>query len=260
MKMLTEVCPLCCSPSLAALQPTARAHQNGGITFSGSIASASISGLVVPAAGNNNYQYPAPFAWASRRAAILGLERRPRRPRPAGLPAGATGTGLQQGALAWAPTTSANNSSRNTAMIFPSSTFAWMDWAATRPTPCRSDASNSRWCEVVRKRPCRREARTRFPAADRQFRILRCRPQLRRRTTLRHAAWQLTFVGAVPTRGVFQVDGWGWNRIAFAYSSYTRERGKGHAADTRFFFIEYDDYRHILKTDDRPLATRRRPV
>jgi hypothetical protein len=67
-----------------------------------------------------------------------------------------------------------------------------------------------------------------------------------------------TFVGAVPTRGVFQVDGWGWNRVGFGYGSYTHESNHGrHAADTRVFVIEYDDFRHILKTDNRPLATRK---
>jgi hypothetical protein len=68
-----------------------------------------------------------------------------------------------------------------------------------------------------------------------------------------------TFVAAVPTRGVFQTDGWGWNKVGFGYSSYTHEWGKGrHAADTRFFMIEYDDWRHILKTDNRQVAIRRR--
>ncbi|MGA8594457.1 MAG: alginate export family protein [Bryobacteraceae bacterium] len=68
----------------------------------------------------------------------------------------------------------------------------------------------------------------------------------------------LTFVAAIPTRGVFQVDGWGWNRVGFGYTAYTREWGTGkHAADTRFFAIEYDDWRHVLKTDNRPLAVRR---
>src|SRR5204863_8425378 len=67
-----------------------------------------------------------------------------------------------------------------------------------------------------------------------------------------------TFIGAVPTRGVFQVDGWGWNRIAFNYTSYTRQWGaRGHAADTQFFFIEYDDFRHIHKTENRPFPARR---
>src|SRR5207248_9868037 len=67
-----------------------------------------------------------------------------------------------------------------------------------------------------------------------------------------------TFIGATPTRGVFQVDGWGWNRIGFGYASYTRQWGSHHhAADSRLFFIEYDDFRHILKTDSRALAARR---
>jgi hypothetical protein len=66
-----------------------------------------------------------------------------------------------------------------------------------------------------------------------------------------------TFVAAIPTRGVYQVDGWGWNRIGFGYAAYTHEWGTGrHAADTRFFMIEYDDWRHILKTDNRPTAAR----
>ncbi|MGH9659573.1 MAG: hypothetical protein ACRD96_13580, partial [Bryobacteraceae bacterium] len=40
-----------------------------------------------------------------------------------------------------------------------------------------------------------------------------------------------TFVGGVPTRGVFQVDGWGWNQAAFGYASFTRPWGKGkHSA------------------------------
>ncbi len=66
-----------------------------------------------------------------------------------------------------------------------------------------------------------------------------------------------TFVAAVPTRGVYQVDGWGWNRVGFGYAAYTHEWGRGnHAADTRFFVLEYDDWRHILKTDNRLLAVR----
>ena len=53
-----------------------------------------------------------------------------------------------------------------------------------------------------------------------------------------------TFVAAVPTRGVFQVDGWGWNQVGFGYAAYTHEWGSGrHAADTRFFVLEYDDWR-----------------
>jgi hypothetical protein len=67
-----------------------------------------------------------------------------------------------------------------------------------------------------------------------------------------------TFVAATPTRGVYQVDGWGWNRIGFGYAAYTHEWGKGrHVADSRLFVLEYDDFRHILKTDNRPTAARK---
>jgi len=67
-----------------------------------------------------------------------------------------------------------------------------------------------------------------------------------------------TFVAAIPTRGVFQTDGWGWNRVGFGYAAYTHEWGKGkHSADTRVFMLDYDDWRHILKTDDRALAVRK---
>lgn len=66
-----------------------------------------------------------------------------------------------------------------------------------------------------------------------------------------------TFIAATPTRGVYQVDGWGWNRIAFSYAAYTHEWGKGrHSADSRLFVLEYDDFRHILKTDNRAAAVR----
>jgi hypothetical protein len=67
-----------------------------------------------------------------------------------------------------------------------------------------------------------------------------------------------TVVGATPTRGVFQTDGWGWNRVAFGYAAFTKDWGHGnHAADTRFFIIEYNDFRHILKTDNRSTAVRK---
>ena len=66
-----------------------------------------------------------------------------------------------------------------------------------------------------------------------------------------------TAVSAVPTRGVFQVDGWGWNQAAFGYGALTQMWGKGtHAADTRVFGLYYHDFRDVLKTDNRPLAIR----
>ena len=68
-----------------------------------------------------------------------------------------------------------------------------------------------------------------------------------------------TFVGGVPTRGVFQTDGWGWNQVAFGYAAYTKAWGRGkHAGETRVLALYYDDWRNgVLKTDNRAAAVRR---
>ncbi len=66
-----------------------------------------------------------------------------------------------------------------------------------------------------------------------------------------------TFVAAVPTRGVFQVDGWGWNAVAFGYGSTTRQLHLGSTAtELRLFAIYYDDFRGVTKTDNRPASVR----
>lgn len=67
----------------------------------------------------------------------------------------------------------------------------------------------------------------------------------------------LTVIGATPTRGVFQVDGWGWNKVAFGYGAYTRQYGSGaRASELRVMTLAYTDWRDVLKTDNRPLPER----
>ena len=67
-----------------------------------------------------------------------------------------------------------------------------------------------------------------------------------------------TMVGAFPTRGAFQTDGWGWTSTAFLYAAYTKPWGKGrHSAETRGLALYYGDWRSDVKTDSRPLAIRR---
>ena len=67
-----------------------------------------------------------------------------------------------------------------------------------------------------------------------------------------------TVVAAVPTRGAFQVDGWGWNQAAFGYASYTRSWGSTRMpAETRLFVLSYGDWRDVLKTDNRSATARR---
>ena len=71
---------------------------------------------------------------------------------------------------------------------------------------------------------------------------------------------QFTFLGAIPTRGVFQTDGWGWNQAALGYASYTKPWTSGNqTADTRIFALYYQDWRtNVVKTDNRPAAVRSR--
>lgn len=68
-----------------------------------------------------------------------------------------------------------------------------------------------------------------------------------------------TFLAARPTRGVFQVDGWGNLDINVFYGALTGQVGTGgNAAEWRVFGIAYDDRRDgVLKTDNRSPAARR---
>ncbi len=70
--------------------------------------------------------------------------------------------------------------------------------------------------------------------------------------------WTITGVGAVPTRGVYQVDGWGWVKTPFAYVSATHDvtHSARNSAEWRLFGIYYDDPRGVLKTDNRAVAVR----
>ncbi len=67
-----------------------------------------------------------------------------------------------------------------------------------------------------------------------------------------------TLFGGRPTRGVFQVDGWGELNANVFYGALTGQiPGKSGSAEWRVFGLGYSDYRDgVLKTDNRPLAAR----
>jgi alginate export protein len=67
-----------------------------------------------------------------------------------------------------------------------------------------------------------------------------------------------TFFGGRPTRGVFQVDGWGELNANMFYGALTGQvQSKNSAAEWRLFALGYDDYRdNVVKTDNRPAAVR----
>lgn len=70
-----------------------------------------------------------------------------------------------------------------------------------------------------------------------------------------------TVVGALPTRGAFQVDGWGNLKVGFLYASATRQVGAGkHVGEWRALAIYYQDWRHVLKTDNRPAVVRQQDL
>ena len=239
----------------------------GSVTVSGSIRSrVYFWDWFQPTSGNNSYQY-------SGNIFRIGLSQRRDSwdwnaefavPFLLGMPANATGTGPQQGALGLGSNyVAANSGSRNTAMIFPKQLFIRLDGLGGNKNHTLqigrfefNDASevtpkNTTLAVLKRDRISQRLiGNFGFSDVGRSFDGVRY--------SYNTATDNVTFVGAVPTRGVFQEDGWGWNRIGFGYTSYTRQWGTGrHAADTRVFFIEYDDFRHILKTDNRALAVRR---
>ena len=69
--------------------------------------------------------------------------------------------------------------------------------------------------------------------------------------------WNFTAVAAIPTRGVFQTDGWGWVKTPFFYASATHDLSYGQSnAEWRLFAIYYNDDRPLVKTDNRSAAAR----
>jgi len=75
--------------------------------------------------------------------------------------------------------------------------------------------------------------------------------------TYSNGSWYFTAFSAVPDRGVFQVDGWGWVKTPVTYAALTKQATFGSSrAEWRVFGIFYNDDRGVLKTDSRPAAVR----
>lgn len=76
--------------------------------------------------------------------------------------------------------------------------------------------------------------------------------------TFERAGANVTVVAARPTRGVFDVKGWGDLDVGIAYAALTTRlpwsaRAGGEA---RLFALHYDDARRTVATDNRPLTAR----
>ena len=239
----------------------------GSVTVTGSLRSRVYAwDWFEPTSGKNNYQFSGnilrvsfsenrrTWQWNAELAAPFLLA----------LPQDSTGTGPQQGALGFGSNyLTANQGDRNNAMVFPRQLyvefdrlngekghlklgrFTFLDGSELAP-------KNATLATLKRDRVTQRLLGDfGFSDIGRSFDGLHY-------SYSGSSSDNVTIIAAVPTRGVFQVDGWGWNRVGFGYAAYTRDWGRGrHTADTRLFLIEYDDWRHVLKTDNRPLADRR---
>jgi hypothetical protein len=238
----------------------------GNVTVTGSLRSRVYGwDWFQPTSGNNEYAYSGnllrvnfsesrgTWQWNAELAAPFLL----------GLPAGAAGTGPQQGALGLGSNyLSANKGKQNAAMVFPRQLYIQLDALGTERGHLKigrftfADGSelapkNATLAALKRDRAAQRligdfgfsDVGRSFDGAHYSYAT--------------SASNNLTVIAAIPTRGVFQVDGWGWNKVGFGYAAYTHDWRTGrHAADTRVFMIEYDDWRHILKADSRPLSAR----
>jgi hypothetical protein len=75
--------------------------------------------------------------------------------------------------------------------------------------------------------------------------------------TYSNGPWNVTAFSAVPDRGVFQVDGWGWVKTPVTYVALTKQAAFGSSkAEWRVFGIYYNDDRGVIKTDNRSAAVR----
>jgi hypothetical protein len=235
--------------------------QIGPVTFSGSVLERTEFWDWFGGKGQNTYIFPGTLAqfafsqtspdfdWKIDLAVpiLLGLPRNAVAPSPQGQ--------LGLGASYFA----ANHSSSNAAMIFPKEAYVRLKHAKSSVRVGRFEFADSSEVTPVdatlaalkRDRIGQRLIGT-FTFAD-----------VRRsfdgaNVAYSNGPWNVTVVTAIPTRGVFQVDGWGWVKTPFAYASVTRQvhYSQSNSAEWRLFGIFYDDPRGVLKTDNRSLAAR----
>ncbi|HEX4810167.1 MAG TPA: alginate export family protein [Bryobacteraceae bacterium] len=252
---------VCLAPAWAQSNDASQPLQIGGVTFSGSVRERPEFWDWFGGKGQNTYafsgtlvqfafsQTTSNFEWKIDMAApiLLGLPNHAVEPSP-------------QGQLGFGGSYFANNTTgRNAAMIFPKQAYVrfkgehsslqlgrfefadGMEMMPTDPTlvALKRDRIQQRLIGIFGYSEIERS----FDGGDLSY---------------TKGPWNLTAAGAIPTRGVYQVDGWGWVRTPFTYVSATREvhHSKGNAAEWRLFGIYYEDPRGVLKTDNRAVAVR----
>jgi Alginate export len=244
-----------------AQDPGTQPLQIGGVTFSGSIRERYEEwNWFEPDSGNNLYGYSGTivrFGFSQKREhfdwniefqapILLGLPDHAVNPPPLGQ------YGLGGSYYA------ANDNTRNAAMIFPKQAFLRIKGEHDSLRMGRMEFTDG--SEVTPKDPTLATLKAdrigqrligNFGFSD----VQRSLDGLQFLYT--NGATTFTALSAIPTRGVFQVDGWGWVKTPVTYVAVTRQSdvGKGHA-EVRVFGIYYNDERNVVKTDNRPAAAR----
>lgn len=145
-----------------------------------------------------------------------------------GLPENATGVGAQGALGLGANYFIANNRSRNSAMFFPKQALIYFNGLGGKSALLKvgrfefADGS-----EMAPKNATLSTLKTtrinmRLLGHFGWAHVGRSFDGIHYSRNTADARSNITFVGAVPTRNVFQTDGWGWNQVAFGFLSYTK--------------------------------------
>jgi len=242
-------------------EPAAQPIQIGGVTFSGSVRERyEVWNWFEPASGNNLYSFSGTvvrfgfsqkhehYDWNLEFEApiLLGLPNHAVKAAPLGQ------YGLGGSYFV------ANDNSQNAALIFPKQAFVRVKGEHVSLRMGRMEFTDG--SEVTPKNPTLASLKAdrigqrllgNFGYSD----VLRSFDGMQ--FAYSNGPWTFTALGAVPTRGVFQVDGWGWVKTPVTYVALTRQAEFGNSvAEWRVFGIYYGDDRPVVKTDNRTAAVR----
>jgi Alginate export len=152
----------------------------------------------------------------------------------------------------------ANDASQNTAFIFPKQAFVRFKWDHSRLRAGRFEFTDG---SEVKPKDATLASLKNDRIGQRLIGTFGFSDVMRSFDGLHYAysngPWNFSAVGAIPTRGVFQVDGWGWVKTPISYVALTHEADFGAShAEWRVFGLFYNDDRGILKTDNRSAGVR----
>jgi hypothetical protein len=248
-----------CLPALAQSDPPP--IEIGGVTFSGNIRERYEAwDFFQPTTGQNLYGYSGTqirFGFSQTRQrydwniefeapVLLGIPNGAVRPAPQGQ--------LGLGGSYYA----ANDNSQNTAFIFPKQVFVRFKWDHSSLRVGRFEFTDG---TEVRPKDATLATLKSDRIGQRLLGNFGFSDVMRSMDGLHYAysngPWNLTAVSAIPDRGVFQVDGWGWVKTPITYVAVTRQADLGAShAEWRLFGLFYNDDRGVVKTDSRAAGVR----